>query len=529
MRTVYLVAMREFLENAATKGFWIGILLFPLMILASLYATRFLEKATPTRQFVLVDQSGELEKVIVEGLEREHQGQVLEALIGYSQKHSKILQASVADIDLEKMPAEGIEEHVKRLLESNPEVLDGFIAKSGLQPALDELKPLLKDDAPAFEEPRRRFVRVDLPAGVRADQDVDDLVKELRSYLKGDSSLEHEGRKVELFAAILIPKDVLAHVQRPGLKSLLANLQRQGIQYWASNLADKDLKSSVERVVNDEIRRREFLGQKLDIDKVRAVQATRVPFASLNPKKAEGKEEVSIADVIRQWAPVGFVYLLWIAIFTISQMLLNNTIEEKSNRIIEVLLSSITPGELMMGKLAGIAAVGLTVTGSWILSLVLILKLRAGPESQFAVRLFEVLQTSNLLPAFCVYFLLGYLLYAGIFLAIGSVCNTLKEAQNMMGPVMMILIVPLFTMMFIPKDPNGTLATVLTWIPLYTPFIMMNRAAADPPWFDMIGSLILLVLFTAFVLWMSGRIFRIGILRTGQPPKLLELLRWIKA
>ncbi len=90
------------------------------------------------------------------------------------------------------------------------------------------------------------------------------------------------------------------------------------------------------------------------------------------------------------------------------------------------------------------------------------------------------------------------------------------------------MMIPLFTMMFIPKDPNGTLASVMSWIPLFTPFVMMNRAAADPPLFDVIGTMILLVVTTVLVLYLAGKIFQIGILRTGQPPKMKELLRWLR-
>jgi ABC-2 type transport system permease protein len=89
--------------------------------------------------------------------------------------------------------------------------------------------------------------------------------------------------------------------------------------------------------------------------------------------------------------------------------------------------------------------------------------------------------------------------------------------------------VPLLTMRFIPKDPNGTLASILSWIPIYTPFIMMNRAAADPPLFDLIGTTLLLIASTAAALWLAGKIFRIGVLRTGQPPRLLELVRWLRS
>src|SRR5207253_4253824 len=108
--------------------------------------------------------------------------------------------------------------------------------------------------------------------------------------------------------------------------------------------------------------------------------------------KEAGKEAVNATDVIKQWAPSGFVYLLWLAIFVVIQMLLNNTIEEKSNRIIEVLLSSVTPGELMMGKLFGIAAVGLTMVGAWMLALFGILSWKAGGASELAGQLLIVLR-----------------------------------------------------------------------------------------------------------------------------------------
>jgi ABC-2 type transport system permease protein len=293
--------------------------------------------------------------------------------------------------------------------------------------------------------------------------------------------------------------------------------------------ASKDgsgLAGEIERAINAEVRRREYLAHGMDSEAVAQVERTSAPFASLNPKKEAGKEAVNTTDVIRQWAPSAFVYLLWLAIFAIVQMLLNNTIEEKSNRIIEVLLSSVTPGELMMGKLFGIAAVGLTMVGAWMLALFGILSWKAGGASMISDQILGVLKGSNLILLFSIYFLLGYLMYAGLILSIGSVCNTIKEAQSYMAVLTMLMMVPLLTMTFIPKDPNGTLARVLSWIPIYTPFTMMNRAGADPPLFDLIGTLVLLIASTCVALWMSGKIFRIGVLRTGQPPKIIEMLRW---
>lgn len=530
MRYAFLVAWREFAENAKTKGFWIGLLIFPLLIWVSFSAEKLIEKTKSVRHFVLVDQSDELEGAIDAALERYYQREVFEDFGAWVQKNAGAGAKKLSAEQLEKMPADSTEAMLARFTSDNPEFLDEFLNEGGLEAALAKIRPKLEPDAGDFTPPRRSFKRVALPAGVDADLEPAALAEALKPFLRHERSVETGEGTADLFAAVIVPADILERIVRPGasLGFALPGAEKVGIQYWSSNLADEDLRDEVEKAVNEEVRKREYVARGLDGDKVRLVQKTHLPFAALNPKKAAGEETVSIADKIRQWAPIGFVYLLWIAIFTVAQMLLNNTIEEKSNRIIEVLLSSVTPGELMMGKLAGIAAVGLTMIGTWILSLVLILEFKAGQGAGIAGEMLKILKSSGLVTYFLVYFLLGYLLYAGAFLAIGSLCNTLKEAQNMMGPIMIIMIVPLMTMMFIPKEPNGTLATVLSWIPLYTPFVMMNRAAADPPMFDRVGTMILLVVTTGGILWLSGRIFRIGILRTGQPPKFMELVRWVR-
>jgi ABC-2 type transport system permease protein len=179
----------------------------------------------------------------------------------------------------------------------------------------------------------------------------------------------------------------------------------------------------------------------------------------------------------------------------------------------------------MLGKLFGIAAVGLTIVSGWMLEVFVMLSWKSG-GAEIGGQILTVLRTSDLIPMFSIYFLLGYLMYAAAILSLGSVCNTLKEAQSYMGILTLLMMVPLMTMTFIPKEPNGTVARVLSWIPLYTPFTMMNRAMADPPLVDLIGTMLLLLAVTGVALWMAGKIFRIGILRTGQPPKVLEMLKW---
>jgi ABC-2 type transport system permease protein len=532
MRYALLVAFREFAENVKTKGFWIGIFVFPVIITLSFSVEGWLEKAKPVRNYVLVDHSGRYEGAIEAALERRYQRRVFSAFAEYVRANAVDPGGEKGEsIDLERTPADALE-GLQRWGKDNPDALELFVKEGGVETALELARPRLRPDAPEFSTPRRDFRRVPLPADLPADlskgDDVAALGEALKPYLRGQRSVPVADGQGELFAAVLIPADVDDLVVRPGQPPAMPGTAVRGIQYWSVNLADEDLKDEIEEAANTELRRREYEQSGLDAASVEKVQRTHLVFASLNPKKTAGQEQVSVADKIRQWAPMGFVYLLWIGIFSISQMLLNNTIEEKSNRIIEVLLSSVTPGELMMGKLMGIAAVGLTMIAAWVGSLMAILAYKAGEQARLATELLKVLKSSGLLPSFLVYFLLGYLFYAGAFLAIGSLCNTLKEAQNLMQPIMIVMIVPLFTMTFIPKDPNGTVATVMSWIPPYTPFIMMNRAAADPPMVERIGTLILLLVSTGLVLWLSGRIFRLGILRTGQPPKLKELVRWLR-
>jgi ABC-2 type transport system permease protein len=537
------IAAREYSENARTKGFWINLLMFPAILFLSIKVPQLLEdKAKPARHFVLVDQSGSFEGVIDQALERDYQASVINKLVEYQQKYTKeefrkTFSAddleSIPEMDLGVDPTNPGGAMLDMLLENNPELLDMLSREGGLDTFLGVIGGTLIPGPPAFDPPKRFLVRAPVPDGALDGLDIssaswEEIIAAMKPYLLNEKPIV--GSDDPLFALVVIPPDAFQQVKRPGdfsLDPLVA--AKAGVQFWSTNRTDMDLANTVERAINKEVQRLEFESKDMDPAAIATVQRTEMQFASFDPKKKAGEEIVSMADIIRKWAPVGFVYLLWVAIFTVVNMLLNNTVEEKSNRIIEVLLSSATPWEIMSGKLIGIAGVGLTMMVGWFVSLLGVLHYMAGPEVEWAGVLIEVIQTGGLLPLFGLYFFSGYMIYAGIFLAIGSLCNTVKEAQNYMGTATIILMVPLFTMIFIAQDPHGSLATFLTWVPLYTPFVMMNRAAADPPMFDLVGSGILMFCTAIFMLWLSSRIFRMGVLRTGQPPKFIELIRSIRA
>jgi len=524
------IATREYAENARTKGFWINMLMFPIILLLSVKVPKLLEeKAKPIRQFALVDQSGELGDIVRDAVERDYARLVMEKLGTYGKKYAKEQAVISADVlETTPMPSD-LASRIDELMDYNEDLLQQMMSPEAIEMQLEFMKPSLVEDAPEFVLPRRRYEEVDLAGIVPAELDLatakpEDIVRTLRPALVDDERLE--GMEQPLFALIIIPPDAFEQILDPTFANA-ANAPEalDGIQFWSTNLTDMALSDLIERALDRELQEREYVANGLDPQQVALIRSTTFQFSAFDPKKKEGEEAVSVADTLRKWAPVGFVYLLWVAIFTVVSFLLNNTVEEKSNRIIEVLLSSATPWEIMVGKLLGIAGVGLTMMTAWILSLLGVLKFIAGPEVEWAGALFEVIQSSGLLPLFALYFVCGYLTYAGIFLAIGSLCNTVKEAQNFMGTATVILMVPLFTMVFVAQDPNGALATFLTWVPVYTPFVMMNRAAADPPMAELLGTGALMLVTIVFMLWLSSRIFRIGVLRTGQPPKVVELVK----
>ncbi|MEE4360281.1 MAG: ABC transporter permease, partial [Pseudomonadales bacterium] len=323
-----------------------------------------------------------------------------------------------------------------------------------------------------------------------------------------------------IFAWIEIPEDP---VGAPGREA-------EPLRYTGANLTNQDLRDwfedSAARVL--ERQRRDEAGLSARV--YQWVRETPVmDVRTLGGTDASTDRSASVNDVLAQWGPVAFVYILWVSILVVTQMLMTSTVEEKSNKLVEVLLSTLSPLELMTGKMLGIGATGLTIVGTWLGTFALAtLGLPALLGAPASLDLGALIAPAYL-GAFVVYFLLGYFFYAALLCGLGALCNSLKEAQTLIIPIQGLLIVPLMTMIPIARDPSGTLATLLSWVPPFTPFVMMNRAAQPPSAWVYGGTTLLMILSIAAALWAGAKIFRIGILMTGQPPRLREVLRWIAA
>jgi len=299
-------------------------------------------------------------------------------------------------------------------------------------------------------------------------------------------------------------------------------------KYVSNNLTDRDLLDWYGRLATDVIRAQRIEQEGVDPEVARWVHESLI-FEDRKVGARGADQEVATQNKARQWAPMVFTYLLWIAIFTSAQMLLTSTIEEKSARIIEVLLSSVSSFELMAGKIAGMAAAGLTVVASWVCFIVLaviIVPLATGNPGALGM-LRDIAAEPLYLFSFILYFLMGYLFYAAILVGIGSVCNSIKDAQSLMMPVIIPMMVALFALVPISRDPNGTLAKIMSFIPPFTPFVMMNRAAGPPAIWEYMTTTLLMAIAIYGAVWAAAQIFRIGVLMTGKPPTVRQMARWL--
>lgn len=523
MNMIRLIAWREYMENVKTKGFWVTIAIFPVIFAGMYFLQTALSNAAPTRYYILVDQSGRYEQAVEVAISREHQRRTLQEFVAYLLDNRKEVNLELTATNA----GNAADQLVDDVDADEVAALDEWLDSGGLDFAITMASPYLREDAPAFEQPGQQFLEATLPPEVDINGSPAEIIAALRPYLLGETQVSNGDVPGELFALILIPANVDQYISRPGTVAQPPN-PANGIQYWARNLTDSRLPDAIASSINAEIRGREYENLGVNAGVVRNVQRTRLAFNQLDPSAAAGEEAVSMADTFRQFAPIGFVYLMFISLMQSVQYLLSNTIEEKSNRIIEVLLASVTPGELMMGKLVGIGMAGLTTIGAWLLSFFAFITLYNSNQTELFSQILEVILSSELIPWFVFYYFAGYALYSGIFLAIGSLCSTLKEAQALMTPMILIQIVPIAMMAFVVMDPNNTIVRAMSWFPLFTPYLMMNRAAADPPMIDVVGTTVLLLVSIVFVLWMSGKVFKLGVLRTGQPPKILELFRLLR-
>jgi len=223
--------------------------------------------------------------------------------------------------------------------------------------------------------------------------------------------------------------------------------------------------------------------------------------------------------VTKMMVPFFFMFLIYMGIVGMGQHMLSSIIEEKNSRVIEVLLSALSPFQLMAGKILGLGGIGLTVMSLWTVAAYIAARWQG----------LNIDVTAELALYFVIYYVLGFLLFNSMMVGIGSICNTIKETQSLMTPIMMVFILPLMGWFKLVQDPGGTLARVLSFVPPVTPMVMILRLSAGfDIWVgEILFSIVLLAATVLATIWAAAKVFRTGILMYGKRPGLREVIKWL--
>lgn len=455
-RKITRVAWREFASTVLTKGFIIGALLTPVLILAmiSLVAVLAATKSEPTitGEVAIIDPTG-------------------------------VVASRLSDQLAPEALAEAARERAERITAAFKDVSGGASGiAGGLGPSADSFPTLrvaaLPTDADEDAEKQR----------VRDEAGVDD------------------GR----LALLVIHPDALEP------RSQIEGEPRQDIQLFVRPKLDDDVINTVRNAAVDIVRDERFRIAGYDretIAKLRDVNA-----GNARELTEDGGERASLGE-FQNFIAYGFMMLMLIPTFIGAQYLLTNAIEEKSSRVVEILLSAVSPMELMTGKVLGQMFVGLVI-----------MVIYGGISVYALITMLNETVPLLTIAAMLVFFALAYFTFASFMAAVGSSVNELREAQSLIGPVMVPLMLPYGLGIFIADDPNSMFATIASFVPPISPFMMMLRVAStEPPPLWQVGLAVVISAITCYVaVWFAAKVFRVGLLMYGKPPNFRTLIKWVR-
>jgi len=460
MKKILWVANREFMATVATKGFLIGLLITPAVIglMIVLFPILFTEKPPDVEgELAILDLTGEVEEGVRAYL-------APEAIAGRWEELKERVEEETPD-------------ELKMLAEASG---SGDVTQQAMEAAFGNV-------------PDIRIVS--LPAGV-------ELEAEKRLLLKG--TVEEGGR----LAVAVVHEDAVekvAGVEDYGTYDLFVRAK-------LDDRLEDEFKGALRRsIVQARVRARgldpEEINALIHIGRVRSTTVTE-------------KGEQATNEVFNMLVPAGFMILLLVSVLTGGQYIMTTTIEEKSSRVVEVLLSAVSPRELMTGKIIGQMCVGFVI---------LALYAGMGLTGLFTFALMGMVDLS-LFFYLILFYLIAYFVMGSLMAAIGAAVNEMREAQTLMTPVMVTMMLPWIFWLPISRDPNSMFATITSFIPPLNTFVILIRMSSTtpPPLWQVWLSIFIGFASVWAAIWFAAKVFRIGLLMHGKPPNFATLVRWVR-
>ncbi|HEX7153726.1 MAG TPA: ABC transporter permease [Thermoanaerobaculia bacterium] len=381
-----------------------------------------------------------------------------------------------------------------------------------LRSVFTKAAPEPKTAEKAAEQAPSRTRRRDLPSSfdVRyTDAKGQDVNAAARPFLQ---RLSLEDKKERLDVVFVVPPSALTSTDNP-------------LKFYSRSSTDFITQERLARQANRALQRLRLTARGLnpdDLDRLMEdVPADAVQLSKTGEEKKGGEGNFIIGFIL-----TGLVIL---PAFIYGLEIMRGIIQEKNDRVVEVLVSSMSPAQLLVGKVLGIAAVGLTQITVWLtMTIILGLSSAAAAAQMFEFDLSQILRPS-LFIYFILFFILAYLTYVCIYAIGGAVCNSEKEAQQLIAPFSMVMMLPWMLLIVIITNPDSTMSVVLSMMPVFGPVTMFVRTlVSDPPFWHVLLSILISIGTIAAFFWATAKIFRVGILSYGKRPTIPELWRWLK-
>lgn len=328
------------------------------------------------------------------------------------------------------------------------------------------------------------------------------------------------------------------------------NLISDGIQFYSKESPSLSIISGLERKLSKKIERIKLQQKGVDLEMIKSAK-TNIDIVQ---ESFEGEKTSKVDSIVKLIFGGATGYLLFMFIIIYGNMIMRSVIEEKTSRIIEVIISSVKPVQLMLGKIIGTSLAGITQFVIWLILGGVLMMIVSGvfgidmaqspqqdimqqamenPELNMKVqdvlKAFYNLPITNLIVAFILFFIGGYLLYSSLYAAIGAAVDNETDTQQFLLPIMIPLILAVYIGIFtVIEDPHGTVSTVFSFVPLTSPVVMLMRIPFGVPLWQQIVALLLLVGTFLLTVWFAAKIYRVGILMYGKKPSYKELIKWIK-
>ncbi|REE82233.1 ABC-2 type transport system permease protein [Lutibacter oceani] len=332
----------------------------------------------------------------------------------------------------------------------------------------------------------------------------------------------------------------------------LVNLSK-GIAFYSEDTPSLNLLSSIENKLEKKIRNLKIEQLHFDVDKIKATETT----VQIETENFIGEKSSKIGSVLRMVTGGGFGYLIFMFIIIYGTSVMRSVIEEKTSRIIEIIISSVKPFQLMLGKILGNALAGVLQFIIWMISAGLLLfaityifgieaassgsamgqmnpemiqqvQSSSASELQLALQEIKNLPILTMFFSFIIYFIGGYLIYSSIYAAIGAAVDSETDTQQFMMPVLMPLIIAIYVGFSVIENPHGPIALGFSLFPLTSPIVMLMRIPFGVPWWQILTSMLLLIITFIAIVWFAAKIYRVGILMYGKKPTYKELYKWLK-